>query len=124
MRAVPSLVALLFVALPLAGCLSTPGAVHPDGLSTASATAGLPFPAASAFVVNGDDGKPLAWSLTVEKGPYHASGHADGPALEKVIEEIGANRIMPVHTGHPEWFEQRWEDRLIKVKEGQAAQVG
>jgi len=59
-----------------------------------------------------------------EKGPYHASGHADGPALEKVIEEIGANRIMPVHTGHPEWFEQRWEDRLIKVKEGQAAQVG
>ncbi len=59
-----------------------------------------------------------------EKGPYHASGHADGPALEKVIEEIGAKKIMPVHTEHPEWFEERWGDRLIMMKEGVSVTVG
>ncbi len=53
-----------------------------------------------------------------EAGPYHASGHADGPALEKVIEEIGAKKIMPVHTEHPEWFQVRWGGRLVMAKEG------
>jgi len=59
-----------------------------------------------------------------EKGPYHASGHADGAALEKVIEEIGAKRIMPVHTEHPEWFEERWGDRLEMAKEGVSVSLG
>ena len=59
-----------------------------------------------------------------EKGPYHASGHADGAALEKLIEEIGAQRIMPVHTEHPEWFQQRWGDRLVMMEEGKPAQIG
>jgi ribonuclease J len=59
-----------------------------------------------------------------EKGPYHASGHADGAALEKVIEEIGAKQIMPVHTEHLEWFEQRWKDRLVEVREGMGVSVG
>ena len=58
-----------------------------------------------------------------EKGPYHASGHADAAALEKVIEEIGAKQIMPVHTEHPEWFEQRWGDRLVMAREGVAVGV-
>jgi ribonuclease J len=53
-----------------------------------------------------------------EQGPYHASGHIDGPALERLIEEIGAERIMPVHTEHPEWFEQRWGNKVIRVAEG------
>ncbi len=59
-----------------------------------------------------------------EKGPYHASGHADGPALERVIEEIGAKRIMPVHTERPEWFEERWGDRLVMAKEGVSVSLG
>ena len=59
-----------------------------------------------------------------EKGPYHASGHADGPALEKVIEEIGAKQIMPVHTEHPEWFEQRWGGKLVMAQEGKSISVG
>ena len=59
-----------------------------------------------------------------EKGPFHASGHADGAALEKVIEEIGATKIMPVHTEHPEWFEERWKGKLVMAKEGQSVSVG
>ena len=39
-------------------------------------------------------GLPIA-----ERGQYHASGHIDGPALETLIEQIGAERILPVHTG-------------------------
>ncbi len=52
------------------------------------------------------------------QGPYHASGHIDGPALEGLIEEIGAARIVPVHTEHPEWFEERWGKRVVRVAEG------
>ena len=59
-----------------------------------------------------------------EKGPYHASGHADGPALETVIEEIGAKKIMPVHTEHPEWFEERWKGKLIMAEEGKSITLG
>jgi ribonuclease J len=53
-----------------------------------------------------------------EQGPYHASGHIDGPALQGLIEEIGARRILPVHTEHPEWFEQRWGKKVVMVTEG------
>jgi len=53
-----------------------------------------------------------------EQGPYHASGHIDGPALQGLIEEIGARRILPVHTEHPEWFEQRWGKQVVMVAEG------
>ena len=53
-----------------------------------------------------------------EQGPYHASGHIDGPALQGLIEEIGAERILPVHTEHPEWFEKRWGSKVVRVAEG------
>jgi ribonuclease J len=50
-----------------------------------------------------------------EKGPYHASGHIDGPALEELIEGIGARRLLPVHTQDLSWFERRWNDKVIKA---------
>ncbi len=50
-----------------------------------------------------------------EKGPYHASGHIDGPALEELIEQMVAEQILPVHTQHPEWFEQRWSKKIVKA---------
>ena len=52
------------------------------------------------------------------RSPYHASGHIDGPALQELIEWIGADRILPVHTEHPEWFEQRWGARVVKTAYG------
>jgi ribonuclease J len=58
-----------------------------------------------------------------EKGPYHASGHIDGPALEGLIEQIGAERILPVHTQHPEWFEQRWAKKLVEAGYGTPARI-
>jgi len=58
-----------------------------------------------------------------EQGPYHASGHIDGPSLEGLIEEIGAERILPVHTERPEWFEEKWGERVVRVGEGAATSI-
>ncbi len=54
-----------------------------------------------------------------EKGPYHASGHIDGPSLERLIEEIAPKRILPVHTAVPAWFEERWGERVAKPRYGE-----
>ena len=39
--------------------------------------------------------------------PYvqaHASGHASGPEIKRLIEEIGPGTVFPVHTEHPDLF--------------------
>jgi ribonuclease J len=59
-----------------------------------------------------------------EKGPYHASGHIDGPALEELVNTIGAERILPVHTQDLGWFENRWGKKMIAVGHGVAAELG
>jgi ribonuclease J len=35
---------------------------------------------------------------------YHASGHLSAEDLAKVLERIGAEKVIPVHTAHPERF--------------------
>lgn len=52
------------------------------------------------------------------EGPFHASGHADGPALEAFVEEINPGKIIPVHTESLEWFRSRWPGKVIAVPEG------
>jgi len=59
-----------------------------------------------------------------ERGPYHASGHISGPALEELINQIGAERILPVHTEHPEWFEQRWSKKVVVPRYGEDVVIG
>jgi ribonuclease J len=56
-----------------------------------------------------------------EKGPYHASGHIDGPALEELINQIGVERVLPVHTQDLGWFEKRWGPKVVQVQYGVAA---
>lgn len=51
-------------------------------------------------------------------GPFHASGHADGPSLEALIDEVAPDRIVPVHTESLDWFETRWPTKLVSVAEG------
>jgi ribonuclease J len=34
----------------------------------------------------------------------HASGHASGPELRNMMEEISPEKIIPVHTEHPDMF--------------------
>lgn len=53
-----------------------------------------------------------------EQGPYHASGHIDGPGMEWLIETIHPGKIVPVHTEQLSWFEQRWPDKVIRAGYG------
>jgi len=53
-----------------------------------------------------------------EKGPFHASGHIDGPGMEWVIETIGPERLLPVHTQQLGWFEKRWPGKVIEARYG------
>ncbi len=41
--------------------------------------------------------------------PYeqiHASGHASGPEIKKLIEDIDPKLVFPIHTEHPEQFQE------------------
>ncbi|MDK2854413.1 MAG: ribonuclease [Thermococcaceae archaeon] len=54
---------------------------------------------------------------TFEKG-LHASGHISKEELEKIIDEIDPDYIIPVHTESPEWFKVRWDEKVVVVKDG------
>lgn len=55
------------------------------------------------------DGRPV-----FERG-YHSSGHATPEDIEKIIDIVDPDIIVPVHTEHPEWFSEKYGD---KVKTG------
>ncbi|MBI4513959.1 MAG: MBL fold metallo-hydrolase [Gemmatimonadetes bacterium] len=59
-----------------------------------------------------------------ESGPYHASGHIDGPSLEQLIETISPERILPVHTEHLDWFQARWPGKVAVATYGKAVSLG
>jgi ribonuclease J len=40
----------------------------------------------------------------IKEYPAHASGHASGPEIKQMIEEINAKKVIPIHTEHPEMF--------------------
>jgi ribonuclease J len=59
-----------------------------------------------------------------EKGPYHASGHIDGPGMEWLIETIDPERIVPVHTQQLAWFEERWPERIVQAEYAVPVELG
>jgi ribonuclease J len=60
--------------------------------------------------------KPVGGLPGSERGPYHASGHIDGPGMEWLIETINPGKILPVHTKNLDWFRHRWPERTIAAK--------
>jgi ribonuclease J len=70
------------------------------------------------FGLTGVGGLPGA-----EQGPFHASGHIDGPGMEQVIGTIGAERLLPVHTQKLGWFEQRWPGKVIRGGFGETVRL-
>ena len=61
-----------------------------------------------------EDGKPKAI------GKFHASGHATGSDLLKIVRTIHPQKILPVHTEHPEFFEHELgnEFEILRAKNG------
>jgi ribonuclease J len=49
---------------------------------------------------------------------FHASGHLSQSDLIKVVDEIGPDKIIPIHTQHPEWFRDNF-DKVQRVEIGQ-----
>ena len=55
-----------------------------------------------------------------ERGPFHASGHIDGPGMEWLIETINPAQILPVHSQKLGWFEARWPEKIVRAPYGRA----
>ena len=44
----------------------------------------------------------------------HCSGHASGPDLNRILEEISPKKIIPIHTEQPELFEMFHGDKVVR----------
>ncbi|HAA82242.1 MAG: Hydrolase of the metallo-beta-lactamase superfamily-like protein [Thermotoga sp. 47_83] len=44
---------------------------------------------------------------------FHASGHVSPQGLEKILNELNPDYIVPVHTLNPGWFVERWDERVL-----------
>jgi ribonuclease J len=50
----------------------------------------------------------------------HASGHCPSRDLAKIIETINPEKIVPIHTEHPDLFQEKFRNRHVTlVKEGE-----
>jgi len=49
-----------------------------------------------------------------ERG-YHASGHASGEELLRMVEEIQPEVVIPVHTKRPEFFVERLSEVRVEL---------
>ncbi len=54
-----------------------------------------------------------------ERG-YHASGHASGEELRKIIWIVDPDVVVPVHTTNPSWFVREFGDITKILKDGQS----
>lgn len=59
-----------------------------------------------------------------EKGPFHASGHIDGPSMEWLIETSAPEKLLPVHTQKLGWFEKRWPEKVVRAGYGEPVRFG
>lgn len=50
----------------------------------------------------------------------HASGHASGPDLLDFVDHVDPERVLPVHTEHPERFRDRRDDVVPWPEDGDA----
>ena len=52
----------------------------------------------------------------------HASGHASGPEIIKMIKAINPKKIVPIHTEHPDRLTNYFEN-VIRVEQGDALKL-
>jgi len=63
------------------------------------------------FQIAEKNGKPMPSF----EGGYHASGHASGEELLRMVEEIQPEVVVPVHTERPEFFVERLDGVRVEV---------
>jgi ribonuclease J len=47
---------------------------------------------------------------------YHASGHASGPELLRLVKEVRPEILIPIHTEHPAWWVEKLKGTGIRVE--------
>ena len=50
-----------------------------------------------------------------QDGPLHASGHASGNELLDIIRQVRPERLAPIHTENPKFFEEKLVHDDIEV---------
>lgn len=55
------------------------------------------------------------WQIPEHEKGLHASGHAYGPDLLKIVQEIGPELLIPVHSEKPELYLEKLRNSAIKV---------
>lgn len=65
--------------------------------------------------------EPSKWEIPEGERGLHASGHAIGPELLHLIEQIRPRTLIPIHTEKPEYFQQleRIGIKVRTAKEGE-----
>jgi len=53
----------------------------------------------------------------------HVSGHASKPELKEIIDKINPAKIVPIHSDHPELFEEMFKEKVLLPKDSQAIEV-
>jgi ribonuclease J len=53
----------------------------------------------------------------------HVSGHASKPELREVIDKIKPTKITPIHTNHPEQFEEMYKGKVQLPKNSQSIEI-
>ncbi|MFA5868828.1 MAG: MBL fold metallo-hydrolase RNA specificity domain-containing protein [Candidatus Bathyarchaeia archaeon] len=48
----------------------------------------------------------------------NASGHLSQSDLIKVVDEIDPDKIIPIHTQHPEWFKDTFSETVTIPENG------
>ena len=67
-----------------------------------------------------DDNMKCLLSIANEAGmdilTLHTSGHADTQTIQKLIDKVKPNQIIPVHTENAQWFSEHYgEERVINT---------
>jgi ribonuclease J len=53
----------------------------------------------------------------------HVSGHASKPELKELIDKINPAKIIPIHSNHPEMFEEMFKGKILLPKNSQAIEI-
>ncbi|MFX0126178.1 MAG: MBL fold metallo-hydrolase RNA specificity domain-containing protein, partial [Candidatus Hodarchaeota archaeon] len=54
---------------------------------------------------------------------YHASGHAPRSDLKRIVEEIQPQLVIPIHTEHPEMYQEILDIPILLATRGREISI-
>ena len=49
----------------------------------------------------------------------HTSGHAEINTLKKVVKKLKSEKIVPIHTFHPDKYDDLFNRKIVRVSDGE-----